>query len=188
MRAALLLGALLFLVSCGLVAAPEAPPVPTRVPAQIRPPLPAGVTAVEVTLYFPRYFEDTSFALRATTCSVGSDDLPLRTMEALIRGPDGPERADDLNYPLSPRTKLLSVREVGGVVNVDLGPEVAEVRGRPYSELAYWSIVYTLTDLPGIQGVTLLREGQPLREFGFPPVPISEAANRAQAPAWVTPR
>ena len=109
-------------------------------------------------------------------------------MEALIQGPDGPERAADLNYPLSPRTGIASFDLANGIATIEFGPELAEVRGRPFSELAYWSIVYTLTELPDVRGVSLLRAGQPLREFGFPPVAIPAVATRSDAPTWVAPR
>lgn len=151
-------------------------------------PLPAGVTAARTTIYFPRYFEDSSLGLRGTERLVATDQTALRAFEGLIQGPDGPERAADFQYPLNPRTKIVSFTLVDAVARIELGPELSDVRGRPFSELAYWSIVYTLTEVPGVRGVSLVQSGQPLRNFGFPPVAIPAVATRAEAPSWVTPR
>lgn len=154
----------------------------------MRTPLPPGVTPARTRLYFPRYFEDTSLGLRGVQRTVAGDQPALRSLEALIQGPDGPERAADFNYPLNPRTGITFFDLANGVATVEFGSELAEVRGRPFSELAYWSIVYTLTELPDVRGVSLVRSGQPLREFGFPPVSIPVTATRSDAPGWVTPR
>jgi spore germination protein GerM len=176
-------------VACGLIGGPSTqPPPPVSAPNRIRTPLPEGVAATRTTLYFPRYFEDSSLGLRGVERPIPDDQPVRRALEALIQGPDGPERAADLNYPVNPHTAIVSFELVNGVVTVELGPELAEVRGRPYSELAYWSIVYTLTELPEVRGVALLHAGQPLREFGYPPVPIPAVASRSDAPGWAHPR
>jgi spore germination protein GerM len=109
-------------------------------------------------------------------------------LAALIAGPDGDERADDFQYPLDRRTAIRDVRVDDGVAILDLGPEVDRVRGRPYSELVYWSLVYTLTEVPGIDRITLRREGAPLAELGDPPFSVPTAAGRGDAPGWARPR
>ena len=177
------------LVDCDALRGPP-PQGPGQAPSASRTstPLPAGVSPTRVTVYFPRYFEDGSLGLRGVERTVRADQTARGALEALIAGPDGPERALDLEYPLNRRTKILSLGVESGIASVEFGPELAEVRGRPFSELAYWSIVYTLTDVSEIQGVSLLQAGQPLRNFGYPPVPIPVVAGRVDAPAWVTPR
>jgi spore germination protein GerM len=163
---------------------PAAPPTPTP----FRTPLPSGVSPQQISIYFPRYFEDGSLGLRAAQRTVGSDAPALHALEALIAGPDGSERADDLEYPLDRHTQVRSFAIANGIATIELGPELDQVRGQPFSELAYWSIVFTLTEQPGVRGVALVRDGAPLRQFGYPPVPIQASAGRDQAPAWTKPR
>lgn len=139
-------------------------------------------------MYFPRYFEDATLGLRGVERTVGGDQAALHSLEVLIEGPDGPERAADFEYPLNPRTKIISFGLADGTAVVELGPELDQVRGRPFSELAYWSIVYTLTEVPGVRAVSLIRDGRPLETFGFPPVALKQVTTRGDAPAWVAPR
>ena len=187
--AVLLLLIALCLPACAAGTGPASEPAPQTTPiSRIRTPLPADATPTRTTIYLPRYFEDGSLGLRGVDRIVASDQPARRALEAFIQGPDGAERAADLNYPLSPRTGIVSFDLANEIATIEFGPELAEVRGRPFSELAYWSIVYTLTEVPGVRGVSLVRSGQPLREFGFPPVPIPAVATRADAPSWVAPR
>ena len=169
----------------GSSAGPTPPPTPLR---GALPGLAPGTPSTELTLYFPRYLEDESLGLSATRRAVPNSDLPKMALEALIQGPDGDERAADYAYPLSPRTKVLTFRLDDGVAQVELNSELEKVRGKPFSELAYWSIVFTLTEVPGVRGVSLLRDSQPLREFGYPSFTIPEIASSADAPAWARPR
>lgn len=169
---------------------------PFQAPAPAPEPPPRGVLATrapsgpttDIAIYLPRWFEDDTLGLRAARRTVSTTDLGRQAIEALIRGPNGDERADDFQYPLSIRTRVLTFAIEDGIARVEFDQELEQVRGRPYSELVYWSIVYTLTEVPGIRGVALLRSGQPLREFGFPPVSLPVTAGRSDAPAWAHPR
>ncbi len=75
-----------------------------------------------------------------------------------------------------------------GTATVDFESGIEKVHGRPFSELVYWSIVYTLTEVPAVDRVALLYRGQPLQEIGFPPVPVLPVATRADVPDWARPR
>jgi len=119
---------------------------------------------------------------------VASDDLPRSVVQALIRGPTGEERAADFEYPFDPRIRVVALRVDGARAAVELSEELQRVMGRPYSELAYWSLVYSLTEVPGIERVGLEQSGQPLPTIGYPPVAIAPAAGRDSAPDWVSPR
>lgn len=180
------------IASCGFLrAAPGTSAGPTPPPTAIRGALPdiaPGTPTSEITLYFPRLLEDETLGLSATRRVVPSHDLLRMAIEALIQGPDGDERAADYAYPLSPRTRVISLRVDDGVARIEFDREVDRVRGRPFSELAYWSIVYTLTEVPGVRAVTLLRDAEPLREFGFPAFRIPEIGTRTDAPSWAHPR
>lgn len=181
----------LLLTACELVAPFQqqptpSPPIPPRSSSIAR--APSGPTA-DITLYLPRRFEDDSLGLSpARRVISASGEGGRQVLEMLIQGPSGDERADDFQYPLSIRTRIISFSVEDGTARVEFDQELDNVRGRPYSELVYWSIVYTLTEISGIRGVALTRSGRPLREFGYPPVAIPVTAARADAPAWVRPR
>ena len=160
------------------------PQAPTRALARLAP-----AQGGPVTIYLPRLFEDGSLGLRAVARPATNADEPLRdAIEALIRGPNGGERADDFEYPLDPRTALRSVAVNGGMATIDFESGIDGVYGRPYSELVYWSIVYTATEVPGVDRVTLAYRGSMLREIGEPTLAVPAAAGRADAPDWARPR
>jgi len=157
---------------------------PTRGLARLAP-----AQSGPVTIYLPRLFEDGTLGLRAVTRPQTILDDPARDgLEALLRGPTGDERADDFEYALDPHTRLLglAVRDMTATVDFDSG--IDRVYGRPFSELVYWSIVYTATEAADVQRVALSEQGEPLREIGYPPIPVLFFATRADAPDWVRPR
>jgi len=157
---------------------------PTRVLAR-----PAPEQSDGRTIYLPRLFEDGSLGLRAVSRSITRPDDPARdAIEELVRGPTGDERADDFQFALDPRTRLRSIQIPAGTATLDFETGLDRVHGRPFSELVFWSIVYTLTEAPGVDRVTLLYRGEPLRELGSPPFPVPAGVTRGNAPDWVRPR
>jgi spore germination protein GerM len=132
---------------------------------------------------------DEALGLQAVTRSAPAELEPAQAaLAALIAGPNGDERADDFQYPLDRRTAIRSVRVENGTALLDLGTEIDRVRGRPFSELVYWSLVYTLTEVPGVERVALRREGEALTQLGDPFYAVPASAGRADAPAWSRPR
>jgi hypothetical protein len=185
------IGALLLIVlGCELRGPAPAPPRPALSPAPDRPPTPVGAdrAGTETTIYLPRWFEDDTLGLRGVRRSVATDVLPQAIVQALIAGPNGEERASRFAYPLDTRTRAVAVRTVESMVFVELSDESRRVMGRPFSELVYWSLVYSLTEVPGLQRVGLERSGEPLLSFGQPLVPIMHTAGRDAAPTWARPR
>jgi spore germination protein GerM len=84
---------------------------------------------------------------------------------------------------------VLDLRVEGGTAAIELDDAgLRRVHGRPYSELVFWSIVYTMTEVPGVERVSLLRGGVPLPALGDPPFSVPAVAGRQDAPAWVRPR
>jgi hypothetical protein len=188
------------LAACGSAETPRA------TTAQPAPPGPPPTTAVgpastrglarpvlsqsgPVTIFLPRLFEDNSLGLRSAGRPSSLPADPAReALDALIQGPSGDERAADFEYALEPHTELRSVTVTNGTAVVDFGSGVDKVVGRPFSELVYWSIVYTLTEVPGVERVTLAYRGQPMQTLGSPPFPLHPAATRADSPDWARPR
>ncbi len=175
------------LVACDATPPADARPSPAR-RGDLVPATPVGDTR-QIVIYLPRRFADDSLGLQAVSRAVPVELESARAAAtALIAGPDGDERADDFQYPLDRHTRLLGVWVESGTATLDLGDEVDRVRGRPYSELVYWSIVYTLTEVPGVERVALRRLGEPLLELGTPPFRVPPTGSRAEAPAWAHPR
>jgi spore germination protein GerM len=83
---------------------------------------------------------------------------------------------------------LLATTVDAGVATIELGERIQRVHGRPYSELVYWSIVFTATEAPGVEAVRLLYRGVPLTELGAPPFAVPSEGRREAAPAWARPR
>jgi spore germination protein GerM len=141
-----------------------------------------------IMIYLPRRFMDDSLGLQAVPRTVPADQpLALAALTALVAGPNGDERADDFHYPLDRRTTIRGVQVEDRVAILDLGAQIDRVRGQPFSELAYWSLVYTLTEVSGVDRVALRREGVPLTQFGDPPFPLPNGG-RGEAPGWARPR
>ena len=141
-------------------------------------------------IYLPRLFDDNSLGLQEVTRQVpATGDLVRSALEGLIQGPNGAERARNFQYALDRRTRILEVKQDGAGVSIELDQAgLDRVHGRPYSELVYWSIAYTMTEPPGITQVVLVRDGRPLQFLGDPPFTIPSAASRQDAPSWVRPR
>ena len=176
------------ILACGLFPAPGEPSrQPVRRPGFF-PGTPEGETR-PITIYLPRRFQDDSLGLQAVERAVPLEQEPAyAALAAFIRGPNGDERADDFQYPFDRRTRINSVAVNGGTARVNLGPEIDRLRGRPYSELVYWTLVHTLSEVPGVERVALEREGLPLTELGDPAFVVPSVAGRADAPVWARPR
>ena len=168
----------------------EAPAAPAPVEAAAGPSTvaPAGA-AGSFTIYLPRLFEDDSLGLRGVARSLTWSGAPARdAIDELIRGPNGDERAADFQYPLDRRTRLRSATITDGTATVDFETGLERVHGRPFSELVYWSILYTATEVRGVERVVLQEGGGRLSELGFPAFSVPATATRQDAPAWVRPR
>jgi len=151
--------------------------------------LPPAGAAASFTVYLPRLFEDDSLGLRGVARSLAWSATPARdAIDQLIRGPNGDERAADFHYALDRRTRLRSAMITDGTAIVDFETGLEHVHGRPFSELVYWSILYTATEVPGVERLALQEGGGRLSELGFPAFSVPAAAGRSDAPAWARPR
>jgi spore germination protein GerM len=148
------------------------------------------VAAQAAQVYFPRWFDDDSLGLQAIERQLPTGENVARAaLEALIQGPTGPERANNVQYALDRRTRILGFSLDGGTASIELDPEgLDRVHGRPFSELAFWSVVFTVTEAPGVERVVLVRGGAPLAVLGDPPFTLPMVASRSAAPQWVQPR
>ncbi len=148
-----------------------------------------GSAARQTTIFLPHLLADGSLRLEPVPRSrVDSGNLARDALEMLVEGPTGDERAADLQYALDRRTQVLGVTVDSGTAVANFGNGLDRVHGRPFSELVYWAVVYTLTQAPGVDRVELRQYGTPLRTLGDPPFSVPATAMRDQAPDWVRPR
>jgi hypothetical protein len=180
-------GCALFL-ACGLFPGPdESSRQPVRRPGVFLA-TPEGETRT-ITIYLPRRFADDSLGLQAVERAVPMEQEPLyAALSAFIRGPNGDERADDFQYPFDRRTSIHGVTVTNSTATVNLGAEIDRLRGRPYSELVYWALVHTLSEVPGVERVALQRESVALSELGDPAFAVPPVAGKNDTPAWAHPR
>ena len=186
--------ALMLALVCSACALFESSAAPTRRAEPAGPvfsitPATAAPGATEVAVYLPRLFEDGSLGLQAVPRHVVLSGDPLRDLLLMfIQGPDGNERADNYQYAIDRRTQVVTARLEGDTVHLELDEGLLRVHGRPYSELVYWSLVFTLTELPGVHGVSLREGDRPLATLGDPPFAVPVRGSRAMAPPWARPR
>ena len=102
-------------------------------------------------------------------------------IEILLLGPNDDEVAAQFSSFIPPSTELLSARSKGQILIVDLTAEISELTGQSLSQ-AIAQIVYTATEIDGIEAVQLKVEGEdvawpkpngdttadPLRTYDYP--------------------
>ncbi|QYG92771.1 GerMN domain-containing protein [Iamia sp. SCSIO 61187] len=86
---------------------------------------------------------------------------PVTVLEALLLPTSEEEEADGLQTQIPALTTIVGVTEEDGILAVDLSAEWGELLV-PDALYAYAQVVLTLTELPGVEGVRFLVEGQPV--------------------------
>lgn len=116
-------------------------------------------------IYFAQTGEEKILAAEERTVIAGSPGNALKgAMEELLRGP-----LQDYHYPVIPAgTELLASREADGVAEIDLSREFLDnaLDSRILDEYIIYSIVNTVTEIPGIRGVIFFMEGKRITVYG----------------------
>lgn len=133
--------------------------------------------------------------VRSVTRSTGTrDDL----LAALVAGPTDGELSLPLSSALPVDLEVLSTRSVGSVLYVDLSSAIAELSGSGLT-LAVAQIVFTATDIAGVDALQLTVDGQRfpwprpdgatttglLRPYDFPGYAVSAQPDYPVLPARV---
>ena len=133
--------------------------------------------------------------VRSVTRSSGTrNDL----LAALVAGPTEDELSLQLSSALPAQLEVLSTRSVGSVLYIDLSPAIAELSGAGLT-LAVAQIVFTATDLVGVDAVQLTVDGQRfpwprgdgttttglLRSYDYPGYAVSSQPDYPVLPARV---
>jgi germination protein M len=118
-------------------------------------------TPAEETIEFTVYFsDDEAMYLKGEKRAVPKDDRPVAELmiEELIKGP----KSQDLMPTIPEGTKLLSleVKEKIAIVNFSKEIQTNHPGGTTGESMTVYSIVHTLTQLPDIEAVKFLVEGE----------------------------
>lgn len=145
----------LFQTGCGGGNTPENESSAGQLPISPRP----AETSITVTLYFSD--GQAMFLLPEKREAVKKDETVEEVVvKELIKGPRDPA----LRRTLPPETKLLSLSIVNGVAYVNFSGELRNSQwgGSTGESLLVFSVVNSLSELPGITGVQFLVEGNKL--------------------------
>ena len=186
--------AIALVTGCGIRpdAAPRDIPIEDRsLPAS--PVSAAGASGGDARIYLLTPTEPRQ--VRSVTRSTGTrDDL----LAALVAGPTDGELSLPLSSALPVDLEVLSTRSVGSVLYVDLSSAIAELSGSGLT-LAVAQIVFTATDIAGVDAVQLTVDGQRfpwprpdgatttglLRPYDFPGYAVSAQPDYPVLPARV---
>jgi len=186
--------AMALVTGCGIRpdAAPRDIPIEDRsLPAS--PISAAGASGGDARIYLVTPTEPRQ--VRSVTRSTGTrDDL----LAALVAGPTDGELSLPLSSALPAELEVLSTRSVGSVLYVDLSSAIAELSGSGLT-LAVAQIVFTATDIAGVDAVQLTVDGQRfpwprpdgatttglLRPYDFPGYAVSAQPDYPVLPARV---
>jgi len=119
-------------------------------------------------------------------------------LAALVAGPTEEELSLPLSSALPAELEVLSTRSVGSVLYIDLSAAIAELSGAGLT-LAVAQIVFTATDIAGVDAVQLTVDGQRfpwprwdgatttglLRSYDFPGLAVSSQPDYPVLPARV---
>ncbi|HEY5026652.1 MAG TPA: GerMN domain-containing protein [Acidimicrobiales bacterium] len=102
------------------------------------------------------------------TVTVSPPDLAT-VLRALVAGPTDPESAAGLQSALTSQTTVLGANIAGGTATVNLGGTFGQIVGPPEIQ-AVAQVVFTVSALPGVTGVTFELTGQAVE------VPVASGA------------
>ncbi|MGB1381560.1 MAG: GerMN domain-containing protein [Ilumatobacteraceae bacterium] len=183
----------LALTSAGCGIRPDAAPRDIPVDDRSLPGAAAGVAGGDARIYLLTPTEPRQ--VRSVTRSSGTrNDL----LAALVAGPTEDELSLQLSSALPAQLEVLSTRSVGSVLYIDLSPAIAELSGAGLT-LAVAQIVFTATDLVGVDAVQLTVDGQRfpwprgdgatttglLRSYDYPGYAVSSQPDYPVLPARV---
>ncbi len=135
---------------------------------EIAPDVKTLETAQQLRLYFCTLRGANSvFYVPVTRVVTAKEDLVQAALEELLKGP---RPGSNLFSDLPAGVKMRNYNLKGGILEVDLSRELLQYRGgRSGEENVINQLVLTLTELPGVERVQILVEGEtPLLPYGMP--------------------
>ena len=139
-----------------------------------------------IRIYFLRY-DDKANALRLAPSprkipeGASAQEQASRAMQELLNGPDDEYREKGYTTEIARDTRLRGVEVIGGTAYVDLSGEVEGGGGSSSMLARLYQIVYTATEIPGIEDVRVLIDGKLREAMGGEGVLIDEPLRRPVA-------
>ena len=127
---------------------------------------PAATTPVRV--YFVRAEKVATAGRRVQSPAVARGAL-----EGLLGGPDGAETAIGMSTAIPDGTRLLGVSIAGGTATVDLSDDFQDGGGSLSMQLRVAEVVFTLTQFPSVQDVSIRIDGESVTAIGAEGVPAT---------------
>ncbi|CAM3740932.1 GerMN domain-containing protein [Cohnella lubricantis] len=129
------------------------------------------------------YLQDRNGYIAPMTLRVGSEDSADRTPEetAVTWMTSNSESADQLPPGFSPllpeTTKVTSIQSEDGTVTIDFASPFPSVPANQERKMIE-ALVWTMTELPGVENVKITVDGQALRELPASGLPLPETLSR----------
>jgi spore germination protein GerM len=155
------LAALVSVAAAGCSIQPDTAPrvIPPNDRVELNPLLAEGGEAAGTTrLYLVAASDGGERELRAVARDV--DATPTAALQELLKGPNPPEVDGGLGTELPPGLSLLSARQAGSVLQVDVSEEILDLPA-PGTILAVAQIVFTASQIDGVEQVRLRVNGNP---------------------------
>ena len=140
-------------------------------------------------LYFVRS-DSSSFTLKSAPRRLPQTEREahlLRTLQALIAGPDAAEAAGGLTSSLPATTEVLDLQLVGSEVWVDFSSAFGEGGGNAELLGRLFQVFYTLTQPSYAESIRLFIDGEPVSVFGNEGILVGNPWRRlenTQLPVW----
>lgn len=132
---------------------------------------------IEINFYFSGTGEEKKLVSEKRTINAGSPEIAAQNaVQELLKGP-----ARAYHFPVIPAgTKLLGVETKDNIAKIDLSREFLEnsLDTRILDEYVIYSIVNTLTEIPGIEGILFYIEGVRIRVYGNMDLSIPAIRNK----------
>jgi len=134
-------------------------------------------SSIEINFYFSGVGEEKKLVSEKRTINAGSPGIAAQNaVKELLKGP-----VKSYHFPVIPAgTELIGVEAIDNIAKVDLSREFLEnsLDTRILDEYIIYSMVNTLTEIPGIEGVIFYIEGVRIKVYGSIDLSIPAIRNK----------
>jgi spore germination protein GerM len=138
--------------------------------------------ALNIKIYFAALGQDETFVFEERRINAGSPQVAVEnTVQELLKGP-----SKSFHYPvIPPGTKLLGVQIYENLAKIDLSQEFLEnsLDSGILDDYVIYTIVDTVTQIPGVEGVIFLIDGKRIKLYGSVDLSIPLIKNEKYLPA-----
>jgi spore germination protein GerM len=137
---------------------------------------------INMKIYFAALGQDEVFSFEERLINAGSPQVAVEnTVNELLKGP-----SKSFHYPvIPPGTKLLGVEIYENLAKIDLSQEFLEnsLESGILDDYVIYTIVDTVTQVPGVEGVIFLIDGKRIKLYGSVDISIPAIKNEKYLPA-----